>query len=296
MPSNIRPLHFVFKIANRTKAIEFYKDILNMKVLRHEEFEQGCDAACNGPYDGKWSKTMIGYGAEDANFVLELTYNYGVREYERGNDFNHIRILSSKAFKSLSESGYPFTRCPDGFLQVADPDGYRFLVGEHDDRDRLSELSLFVTNTESSTNFWSDVLKGKLAEKDETSVRLSFDDLSYFRLNLAKSSNQVIDHSKAFGRVAFSCPTEDLQPLQALIESHKYKVLTPFIKLDTPNKASVCVVILADPDGHEICFVGDEAFRLLSELDEKAESLLAEAMQSDKSDEWHLKRSEKRTS
>ena len=52
MPSDIRPLHFVFKIASRTKAIEFYKNVLNMKILRHEEFDQGCDAACNGPYDG----------------------------------------------------------------------------------------------------------------------------------------------------------------------------------------------------------------------------------------------------
>ena len=42
------------------------------------QFTEGCAAACNGPYDGKWSKTMIGYGDEDTNFVLELTYNYGV--------------------------------------------------------------------------------------------------------------------------------------------------------------------------------------------------------------------------
>lgn len=39
------------------------------------------------PYDNKWSKTMIGYGPEDDYFVLELTYNYGVSEYKRGNDF-----------------------------------------------------------------------------------------------------------------------------------------------------------------------------------------------------------------
>lgn len=35
---------------------------------------QGCKAACNGPYDGMWSKTMMGYDSEDAAFVLELTY------------------------------------------------------------------------------------------------------------------------------------------------------------------------------------------------------------------------------
>jgi len=30
---------------------------------------------------------MIGYGSEDDHFVLELTYNYTVKEYKRGNDF-----------------------------------------------------------------------------------------------------------------------------------------------------------------------------------------------------------------
>lgn len=52
MPSLIRPLHFVYKIANRAKTMDFYLNILNMSILRHEEFDQGCDAACNGPYDG----------------------------------------------------------------------------------------------------------------------------------------------------------------------------------------------------------------------------------------------------
>lgn len=44
----IRALHYVFKIPNRGKAVEFYKKILGMQVLRHEEFCEGCKAACNG--------------------------------------------------------------------------------------------------------------------------------------------------------------------------------------------------------------------------------------------------------
>lgn len=36
------------------------------------------------PYDNRWSKTMIGYGPESTHFVLELTYNYGVKVYEMG--------------------------------------------------------------------------------------------------------------------------------------------------------------------------------------------------------------------
>ncbi len=30
---------------------------------------------------------MMGYGAEDDHFVVELTYNYGIKHYEKGNEF-----------------------------------------------------------------------------------------------------------------------------------------------------------------------------------------------------------------
>ena len=46
----------------------------------------------------------------------------------------------------------------------------------------------------------------------------------------------------------------------------KGTILTPLISLDTPGKATVQVVILGDPDGQEICFVGSEAFRELSQV------------------------------
>ena len=50
------------------------------------------------PYDGKWSKTMVGYGAEDNHFVFELTYNYGIKSYKRGNDF---RVCSNLCVTTL---------------------------------------------------------------------------------------------------------------------------------------------------------------------------------------------------
>ena len=43
-------------------------------------------------------------------------------------------------------------------------------------------------------------------------------------------------------------------------------------------------------DGHEICFVGDEGFRELSQVDEKANGLLDAAVDADKSDEWFAKK------
>ena len=53
------------------------------------------------PYDGKWSKTMAGFGPEDDHFVVELTYNYGIKQYQLGNDFQVIPgiILTQNSFK-----------------------------------------------------------------------------------------------------------------------------------------------------------------------------------------------------
>ena len=64
-------------------------------------------------------------------------------------------------------------------------------------------------------------------------------------------------------------------------------------------------MILADPDGQEICFVGDEAFRELSQVhfrtclflvsnhhqvDPEADKLLDAALDGDKSNEWFAKK------
>ena len=68
-----------------------------MRVLRHEEFEEACEASCNGPYSGYWSKTMIGNDNEDNSFVFELTYNYGIETYKRGNDLHSIQIYKTNS-------------------------------------------------------------------------------------------------------------------------------------------------------------------------------------------------------
>lgn len=165
MPSNIRPLHFVFKIGSRTKTISFYQTLLGMKVLRHEEFIEGCNAACNGPYDGKWSKTMIGYGEEHTNFVIELTYNYGIREYARGNDFDALVLLSSSSVKRIKEqTEHAFKETSDGFLEIFDPSGYRFLVGESQDQldNLISGVRLVASDLEKSKAYWNGLLKGFL--------------------------------------------------------------------------------------------------------------------------------------
>lgn len=43
-----------------------------------------------------------------------------------------------------------------------------------------------------------------------------------------------------------------LRALQEEVAVQGHRVLTPLVSLDTPGKATVQVVILADPDGHEV--------------------------------------------
>jgi hypothetical protein len=33
---------------------------------------------------------MVGYGPEDKSTVLELTYNYGVKDYDKGNAYAQV--------------------------------------------------------------------------------------------------------------------------------------------------------------------------------------------------------------
>lgn len=293
-----RALHFVFKVGDRGKTATFYRDVLGMKILRHEEFEEGCKATCNGPYDGKWSKTMVGFGAEDDHFVAELTYNYGVGEYRLGNDFMGLTLQSSKAISNARRLGWPLTEVGEALYLAEAPGGYRFYLvdKEQPPSDPVQKVCLAVSDLQTSTHYWSSLLGMKVMEKnaDKKTVLLGFSD-TQCKLELHGIDGKV-DHGTAFGRIAFSCPQEQLTGIEALMKKENKKILTPLVSLDTPGKATVEVVILADPDDHEICFVGDEAFRQLSMVDPNGNALLDKAMTEDKSDEWFAKHNKQKAS
>jgi len=298
-----RTLHFVFKICDRQKTMDFYRNVLGMKVLRHEEFTEGCKATCNGPYNGHWSKTMIGYGAEDANFVCELTYNYEVGKYAMGNDFQGFHINSSKAIGNLKKSQYKYTSNDDGSFEVCDPNGYTFVLNPSDEEEDnkvgccvfgkksksvANMVTLSSSDLEKSVDFWQNTAGMKVVVKNADSAVLCYED-NQAKLRL-KSIDGSVEHAKAFGRIAIACPRSELPGIEEGVKGSGNEILTPLVSLDTPGKATVEVVIVADPDKHEICFVGDEAFRELSQVDPKGDELLNEAMKNDKSAEWFAKK------
>ena len=66
------------------------------------------------------------------------------------------------------------------------------------------------------------------------------------KLELTEIPDKV-EHGTAFGRIAFSLPADDLPQLEKSVKASGHTILTPYVKLDTPGKASVVVVIIADP-------------------------------------------------
>lgn len=279
-----RALHHVFKIGNRKATMDFYRNILKMKVVRHEEFTETCEAQCNGPYDNRWSKTMVGYKHEHQSFVLELTYNYGIKEYKLGNEFGGVVIKSTGIIENVKSNNYPFEDIAgsNGDILIRAPDGFKFFIFNQkvvDDVDPMCYIIYNVSNLENTIKYWNGLLNMSILRQDNKKALLSYNG-GKFGIEFTQI-DEPIDRAQAFGRIAFAVPF-DLQPsIDEMIQKNKKTILTPLVVLDTPGKASVRVIILADPDGHEICFVDDEGFSQLSEFDDKSEADLDKYIKKD---------------
>lgn len=263
------------------------------KVLRHEEFDAGCAATCNGPYDNTWSKTMIGYGSEDTEFVFELTYNYGlVGGYKMGNDFLRVNLeLTKKNIDAVRASDYLLDKDEAGTIVLCAPDGYPFVLRTGNEN-RCESIAIGVSNLEKSVHYFNNVLGMVVHEKSQNSCRVSWDDVSRFTLELVQSSDKSIDHGTAMGRLAFGYPEAKQQAIEEKVKTSKLgTIINSLIKLDTPGKATVQVVIVGDIDGHEVAFVGDENYRKLSVLDPEGGRLINEAMALDGSRAYFEKKS-----
>uniref|UniRef100_A0A1B0CGV8 Putative glyoxalase n=1 Tax=Lutzomyia longipalpis TaxID=7200 RepID=A0A1B0CGV8_LUTLO len=275
-----RALHYVLKIGDRAKNIHFFRNILGMKVLRHEEFTEGCDAQCNGPYDNRWSKTMIGYGPESDFFVVELTYNYGVKSYELGNDFGGMTIKDGEILSRAKNLNYPVSK--DGERDVLlSPDGYKFFIdaAESSTADKVSKVTLHCTNLKRSLDYWNGLLEMEINSQEERSALLSYA-VNQAKLEL-KEIAEPLNRAKAYGRIAFAVPANIQPEIDRKIKANNETILTPLISLDTPGKATVQVIILADPDGHEICFVNEEGFSELSKVDPASDQELEKYIKKD---------------
>lgn len=91
----------------------------------------------------------------------------------------------------------------------------------------------------------------------------------------------TIDRKTAYGRIAFAIPFDDQTKLNDEVIKQNAKVIHPLTSLDTPGKATVRVIILSDPNELEICFVGEEGFMQLSQVDPKSDGELNKCIDRD---------------
>lgn len=120
----MRLLHTMIRVGNLERSIEFYTEVLGMKLLRQKEYPEG-----------EFTLAFVGYGEESETAVIELTYNWGTDSYDLGNGYGHVALGVDDIYAVCDEikrRGGKVTREP-GPMQhgttviafVEDPDGYK---------------------------------------------------------------------------------------------------------------------------------------------------------------------------
>ncbi|MFZ6771927.1 lactoylglutathione lyase [Undibacterium sp. SXout7W] len=132
----MRILHTMLRVGNLQRSIDFYTQVLGMKLLRQSD---------NPEY--QYTLAFLGYGSNPEHAELELTYNYGVESYDHGTAYGHIAIAVPNAYQAcdaVRARGGNVTReagsVKGGSTVIAfvqDPDGYKIELIE-----KSSEVTL----------------------------------------------------------------------------------------------------------------------------------------------------------
>ena len=114
----------MLRVGDLKKSIDFYTNVLGMRVLRQSDFP-----------DGRFTLAFVGYGDESEHSVLELTHNWDTTSYDLGNGYGHIAVDVDDAYLACDaarEQGGKVTReagpMKHGTTVIAfveDPDGYK---------------------------------------------------------------------------------------------------------------------------------------------------------------------------
>ncbi|WP_340620563.1 lactoylglutathione lyase [Xenorhabdus siamensis] len=126
----MRLLHTMIRVGNMQRSIDFYTKVMGMRLLRTSE---------NPEY--KYSLAFVGYTDENQGAVIELTYNWGVENYEMGTAFGHIALgvddvavtcerIKLAGGKITREAG-PVKGGTTIIAFVEDPDGYKIELIEN---------------------------------------------------------------------------------------------------------------------------------------------------------------------
>jgi lactoylglutathione lyase len=128
----MRFLHTMLRVGDLDRSVDFYTQVLGMSELRRKDYPEG-----------KFTLVFLGYGDESENTALELTYNWGVDQYDMGTGFGHLAVevddvyaasdaMKARGAKILREPG-PMNAGTTLIAFFEDPDGYAIeLIGKSD--------------------------------------------------------------------------------------------------------------------------------------------------------------------
>ena len=120
----MRLLHTMLRVGDLQRSINFYTNVLGMRLLRTSD----------NPSQ-KYTLAFVGFGNNPDHAELELTYNYGVENYDMGSAYGHIALGvddAAKACETIRQHGGNVIReagpVKGGSTVIAfvqDPDGYK---------------------------------------------------------------------------------------------------------------------------------------------------------------------------
>lgn len=119
----LRMMHTMLRVRDLDASLKFYTELLGMQLIKQLDFPEG-----------EFTLAFVGYGPEEENTVIELTYNYDGGPYDIGTAFGHIALETSEIYATadtLRAGGAEIVREPGpmkhGKTHIAfikDPDGY----------------------------------------------------------------------------------------------------------------------------------------------------------------------------
>ncbi len=131
----MRLLHTMLRVGDLQRSIDFYTQVLGMRLLRTTQRPEQ-----------KYDLAFVGYAANPEQAEIELTYNHGVERYELGSAFGHIAIgvadvaatceaLRAKAAAlggAITREAGPVLGGGSIIAFITDPDGYKIELIQRD--------------------------------------------------------------------------------------------------------------------------------------------------------------------
>jgi len=124
----MRFLHTMLRVGNLQRSIDFYTQAMGMTLLRTTDRPEQ-----------QYTLAFLGYASNPEQAEIELTYNYGVAQYELGTAYGHIAIgvdnaaalceavrnKSATLGGAVTREAGPIKGGTTVIAFITDPDGYK---------------------------------------------------------------------------------------------------------------------------------------------------------------------------